>query len=277
MPTRLTILCDNSVLPQMGLLGEHGFACLVETGGGRYLFDTGQGLAIAHNSRVLGANLQGLRRIILSHGHYDHTGGLPDVLHQSGPVEVVAHPDLFSERYRAVGKVRKFIGLPFRREHLESLGAKFRLLREWTEIGDGVAVTGEVPRRDGADRGDAALMAVSDGREHPDPLADDLSLAIDSREGLIVLLGCAHAGLTNILRHVREKSGGKRLHAVLGGTHLGFAGEAQFEEAVEALEAAGVEKIGLSHCTGPEAAARLHARLGDRVFFAAVGSVLEAG
>lgn len=98
---------------------------------------------------------------------------------------------------------------------------------------------------------------------------------LPTTRGLVVVLGCAHAGLVNILRLVRERTGEERIFAILGGTHLGFAGEAEFEEAVAALQKCGVEKIGLSHCTGLAQAARLHARLGPRVTFAAVGSVLE--
>ncbi len=225
MPTRLTVLCDNAVSPQMGLLGEHGFSCLIEAGNGHYLFDTGQGLAIAHNCQVLGKNLEGLQAIVLSHGHYDHTGGLPDVLHRTGPVRVVAHPDLFRERYRTVAGHRRFIGLPYRQAHLESLGAEFFFTPEWTEIGAGLFATGEIPRRDGCIRADSGLVMIGEHGEEPDPLADDVSLVVSTKHGLVLLLGCAHAGLANILRYVLEKTGRDRIYAVLGGTHLGFAGE----------------------------------------------------
>jgi 7,8-dihydropterin-6-yl-methyl-4-(beta-D-ribofuranosyl)aminobenzene 5'-phosphate synthase len=276
MTVRLTVPCDNAVGPQLGLLGEHGFACFIETSSGNYLFDTGQGLALLNNCRVLGKDLGTVRGVILSHGHYDHTGGLPDVLHQTGPVDVIAHPDLFCARYRSTSTHRKFIGLPFRREHLESLGARFRLLREWTEIGPGVFVTGEIPRWSSHTAGDAGLITISAaGEEVPDPLDDDLSLVIDTPCGLILLLGCAHAGLTNIVRQVRERTGRDGIYAVLGGSHLGFSGEEEFEAAVRTLEEVGAQKVGASHCTGPAAAARLHARLRDRFFFAHTGTVLE--
>jgi 7,8-dihydropterin-6-yl-methyl-4-(beta-D-ribofuranosyl)aminobenzene 5'-phosphate synthase len=276
MKIRLTVLCENSVGPQMGLLGEHGFSCFIETPGGNYLFDTGQGLAILNNSRILGKDLATVRGVILSHGHYDHTGGLPDVLHQTGPVDVISHPDIFCARYRSSPTHRKFIGLPFRREHLESLGARFRLIRDWTEIGKDLFVTGEIPRRSPLTAGDDGLIAISAAEEEiPDPLHDDLSVVIDTPRGLILLLGCAHAGLVNIVQQVREKTGRERIYAVLGGTHLGFSGEEEIEAAVHTMEEIGAQRVGASHCTGPSAAAFLQARLQERFFFAHTGSVLE--
>jgi 7,8-dihydropterin-6-yl-methyl-4-(beta-D-ribofuranosyl)aminobenzene 5'-phosphate synthase len=276
MSMRLTVLCDNVVGPQLGLLGEHGFACFIETPAGNYLFDTGQGLALLNNSRILGKELASVRGVILSHGHFDHAGGLPDALHQTGPVDVFAHPDLFSPRYRSSSTHRRFIGIPHRREHLESLGARFHLRREWAEIGPGVFVTGEIPRRSIMAGGDGGLITLgAGGQELPDPLADDLSLVIDSPRGLILLLGCAHAGLVNIVAQVREKTGKERIHAILGGTHLGFSAEEELEAALRTMEEIGVQKVGASHCTGQAAAARLHSRLGERFFFAHTGAVLE--
>lgn len=277
MKTRITVLCENTVLPQTGLLGEHGFACYVETEEGNYLFDTGQGLAIVNNSRILEKDLGKLRAIVLSHGHYDHTGGLPEVLHQSGPVDVYGHPDIFLRRFRVTGKMKRFTGLPYHRTYLESLGARFRLVTEWTKVGRGLWVTGEIPRVTPFEQEDRETTAVSaDGQEvHPDPLKDDLSLAIETERGLVLLLGCGHAGIINILRHALDRSGHDRVHAAIGGTHMVFFDAQRLEQTLQAIEECAVEKIGGAHCTGLQQSARLQARLGERFFFAPVGTVLE--
>lgn len=277
MTIRCTILCENSVPSQFGLIGEHGFACHVETPDGNYLFDTGQGQGLLGNARILQKDLRELRAIILSHGHYDHSGGLPDALHQSGPIDVFGHPSLFDQRYRATGKLQRFIGIPHRREYLEALGARFRLEREWREMGPGVYLSGEIPRQTAYEQGDAKMTLVTAAGERisPDPLSDDLSLVIDALSGLVVVLGCAHAGLINILRHVSRQLPGKRIHTVLGGTHLDFADEAQFAQTLDALEEFGIERLAVSHCTGLPRAAQLQARLGQRFCFACVGTVLE--
>lgn len=277
MSIKLTILCENSVGKPFGLLGEHGFACHVQTPCGNYLFDTGQGQTLTNNAKTLGINLAEIDAVLISHGHYDHTGGLPQVLEGSNGLNVYAHPDLFTTRYWDIDDRRRYLGIPYRREYLESLGASFCLQREIVEVGSGVYLTGEIPRTNPFELGDRQQLAVTpDGQIHqPDPLADDLSMVITSPKGLILVLGCAHAGLVNILKYVTEQFPGQRIYAVIGGTHLGFVGEEQFEEALKVINNLHIEKIGVSHCTGLPKAALLASRLGDRFFFANAGTVFD--
>ncbi len=276
MKTRITILCENSVGMPFGGIGEHGFACFIETDHGNYLFDTGQGLGISQNAMYLKKDLTSIKSIMISHGHYDHVGGLPMVLCQRGPVPVYAHPEIFIERFW--GEARRAIGIPYRRSFLESLGADFRFSREMVEVGPGLFLTGEIPRHTTYETGDPNMVAVTEsGQElRPDPINDDLSLVIDSAKGLIVILGCAHAGIVNILDYVREKFSRDRIYAVIGGTHMGFSGEQQFAETLKVIDSYQIEKLGASHCTGLEKSARLYARMPERFFFACVGSSLEA-
>lgn len=277
MAIRLTILCENSVARPFGLLGEHGFACFLETPGGSYLFDTGQGETLVPNARRLGKDLGSIRALLISHGHYDHTGALPQVLDCCHGLDVHGHPEMFATRYWELEGKRRFLGIPHRREYLESLGARFRLNREPVQVGPGVWLTGQIPRRHPLEKGDPSQTAVTAAGEllRPDPVHDDLSLVVETHAGLLLVLGCAHAGLINIMEYVRERFEDRPIHAVVGGTHLGFAGEEQFEETLAALDRFQVERVGVSHCTGLSGSARIAARLGARFFFAAVGTVLE--
>jgi 7,8-dihydropterin-6-yl-methyl-4-(beta-D-ribofuranosyl)aminobenzene 5'-phosphate synthase len=277
MTIRLTILCENSVARPFGLLGEHGFACFLETPQGSYLFDTGQGQTLVPNARHLHKELGAIKALLISHGHYDHTGALPQVLESCSGLDVYGHPDIFTARYWEMEGRRRYVGIPFQRDYLEALGARFHLNREMVEIGPGVHLTGEIPRRNLWEKGDSRLLAVTPEGEirQPDPLADDLSMVVSTPRGLLLVLGCAHAGLINIIDYVTEKFGGEKIHAVVGGTHLGFSGEEQFEETLKLLDRLQIEKVGVSHCTGLPKAAQFSARLGGRFFYGNVGTVLE--
>lgn len=277
MKMKLTILCENSVGQPFGVVGEHGFACFVETGAGNLLFDTGQGMGICINADALGKDLASVRAVAISHGHYDHTGGLPQVLQRTGAVPVYGHPEMFTARTWSDGQITRYIGMRHRRDYLESLGASFQPVRNPVEIIPGVHLTGEIPRANAFERPDAnmTLHPEGDASVCPDPIADDLSLVVDAPKGLIVVLGCAHAGMINIFDHVLSTFNRDRIFAVVGGTHLGFSQPAQFEETLRAIDRYGIQKMGVSHCTGLEKAAILHAKLGERFFFGCVGAELE--
>jgi len=276
MNVRLTVLCENCVGRPNGTIGEHGFACFIETPAGNLLFDTGSGASLLRNAEVLGRDLGSVRTVVLSHGHYDHTGGLVDLLGRTGAVDVVAHPGVFAERYWVGEHERRFIGLPLPRARYESLGARFRLESRFAPVVPGIYFSGEIPRVTPFETGDPHLMAPdAAGGLVADPFPDDAALLIETARGPILLLGCAHAGVVNTLQLIRTETGCKRLYAVLGGTHLAPASDEQFTGTVRALRSFGVERIGVSHCTGLPRAAQLHAEFGGRFFFATVGAVLE--
>ena len=257
MATRITILCENSAGPLSGTLGEHGFSALVETDHGSLLFDTGQGETLLPNARRMNKNLSAVALVALSHGHYDHAGGLWPLLRNCGGKEIHAHPELFRARYRIndTGD-RLSIGIPYQREFLEGLGGRFMLNGEWRELLPDICLTGEVPRKSSFERGDNGLFCDSAGCS-PDTHPDDQSLVIRTARGLVLLLGCCHAGIINTLEYARERSGVAEIYAVIGGMHLGFCAEEQLDETVKGLRRFGIRKLVGSHCTGFSAAVRM--------------------
>ncbi|MGM0417060.1 MAG: MBL fold metallo-hydrolase [Thermodesulfobacteriota bacterium] len=276
METTLTILCENSVGRAIPAVGEHGFACLIERGDARILVDTGQGFGIERNARVLCKDLRNLDGVVLSHGHYDHVGGLDQVLAHTGAIDVFAHPDIFMPRYSRTKHALRFIGIPQRRELLESLGGRFTWTPEFCEIAPGIHVTGQVRRRTAYEQGAPELVVTqSDGTFAPDPFNDDMGVVVECRDGLAVILGCAHAGMINILLQVQEHFPAQQIKAVLGGTHLGPATPEQFESTLQDLEHFNIRHIGVSHCTGQNRAAQIRERVGQKFFFGAVGAVLQ--
>ena len=276
--TTFTVLCENTAWRPMGITGEHGFSAVIEQEEQRILFDTGQGMSLAHNAQVLGIRLANIETVVLSHGHYDHTGGLPAVLYPPRGVQVIAHPDIFTEKFAVLdnpgAKRNVFIGIKYSRQYLEAtLGAQFNLKREFGEIVPGIYFSGEVPRETAFEHPDKRLKVQRDGKLVDDPLLDDASLLIETDEGPVVLLGCAHAGVVNVMNHFSRKTGHKKFRAVIGGTHLGFMtgpGD-QLGRSMDAFDEYGVGLVAVSHCTGQQAAAICYNRFQERFDFASVG------
>jgi len=274
--TRITILVDNNVGPEPGLVAEHGFAALIERARDRILFDTGQGPALIRNAATLGIDLSTLTSVVLSHGHYDHTGGLLHCVYKNPGVTVVAHPKALNLHFKLQkGEgAPKSIGIPHQRELMEHCGARFHLTEDFEEISQGVWFTGYVPR-DFSHNKDGRLVIPSADGFQPDMIEDDASLLLDTRSGFVLLLGCAHAGVRNILEYVCRKAGIDRLHAVVGGTHLGFSPQSETYAAIAVLEQFDVRLLAPAHCTGPGPSGLLQAYFQERFRRAQVGSVFE--
>jgi len=260
-------------------LGEHGFSAFIETNEENYLFDTGSGHSVVKNSLELNKDLRTVKKIFLSHGHFDHTGGLPEVLGLRGRVDVYAHPDVFLDRIHLIEEnekeIKKFVGLPYKKRYLESLGANFIFNTNFIEVEKGVFLTGEVPRKTSFEKPDPVLFAEIDGKTVLDLFSDDQSLILDTKKGLVLILGCAHSGMINIISYVTDRTGKDKFYAILGGTHLDFLTPEQLEESIKILRMMKIEKIGVCHCTGMRAAFRLQQEFGDRFFYGHVGSSID--
>jgi 7,8-dihydropterin-6-yl-methyl-4-(beta-D-ribofuranosyl)aminobenzene 5'-phosphate synthase len=155
------------------------------------------------------------------------------------------------------------VGIPFRREELESLGARFVLSADPVSIGENAVTTGEVPLVTGYEQVDPACCVKVGGLLEPDPLADDLSLVVRTEKGLVVIMGCAHRGMINHLLRAREMTGDNRIHAVVGGTHMSSASEQRLAQTVEDLTAMSPFVVAPCHCTEFRGIALLAEAFGD--------------
>ncbi len=279
MECKITVLCENTV-HGLGLLGEHGFSAYIEIPGQNILFDTGQGLSIIQNSLRLKKDLKQVSKVVLSHGHVDHVGGLLAFLGIKGACPIAAHPDIFIERFLfmpAPGGEEKplSVGMPWPQAYLTTRGAGFEWHKEFSEVAPNVFVTGEVPRKTLFELIDPKFVVSGDGGWVPDPFLDDFSLVLKTSRGLVIVLGCAHAGIVNILNHAIDRTGEKRIYAVLGGTHLGLSPEPQFDPTIQALKEFDIHMLAVSHCTGQGPVARLASEFGGKFAFGRVGFKLE--
>jgi len=279
MPITVTTLVENTSGGPT-LYGEWGQSLLVEADGLRILFDTGPSRHIIDNAKILGIELGNIDRIVISHGHYDHTGGLKAVLalikgsgNRPQGIEVIAHPDMFQEKHFYLkGLPAKEIGIPDTRSELEALGARFNLSWDPIRISENIMTTGEVQVSVDYEQIDSTLHIKDAENYVPDRLADDLALIIKTEKGLIILLGCAHRGLINTILHAQKIAGVDQVYAVIGGTHLISANKTQMEETVKALRNFNIARLGVSHCTGLKSSAILAKEFGEAFFFNSAGT-----
>lgn len=264
MKVRITILVENTT-PAPDYEGEYGFAALVVVDDKKFLVDTGSAAALFKNAAAAGIDLAQVNDLVISHGHYDHTGALLAFLKTGGHKKVYGHSNVFVPRYVIRGDRRKEIGVSFTFRELTSGGAEFIATDDFTEIHPGVHVTGEIPRTNDYEDVGGSFWVNAGEKLVPDHIADDMSLVVNHPRGLIIISGCAHAGLINTIEYTRLKTGRDQVLAFIGGTHLIMASEERLTKTAAALKDYDVQRIIACHCTGFNALVRLRNELGDRL------------
>lgn len=260
MTDSLLILADNRA--RAPYRGEHGFSLLIRLGGRRVLFDTGAGEALFANAREAGVSLEGLDALVLSHGHYDHTGNLARLLQMNPRLPVYAHPGCLVERFsfHRDGSVHK---ISMAEADRRALSAHPPSLLHWTEAPEevvpGLTVSGEIPRVHPEEDPGGAFFRDPRG-EVPDIVPDDMALWIDRGDSLALLCGCCHGGIRNTLDHMSALAPGKGVSLLTGGFHLRHAGQERMAKTLACLEQLRPERLIPCHCTG-EAAEEAFLRL----------------
>jgi 7,8-dihydropterin-6-yl-methyl-4-(beta-D-ribofuranosyl)aminobenzene 5'-phosphate synthase len=269
----ITIIVDNKI-QTLDLATEHGLSMWINVDGKYILLDTGMGVALPENAAALGVDLRLTDAVVLSHGHFDHTSGLPYVLEQGISPKIYMHPDAVQMRYGCLQTPpHRPIGM--RPEIAELLSARAADIIQTTQpvqVMEHLWVTGPIPRKTSFEDTGGSFF-IDEACQVKDLIPDDQALWMETAEGIVVLLGCAHSGIVNTLDYIAELTRAKRFHAVIGGMHLLNASSGRIDATMNALRHYHVQVIAPCHCTGETPMAILQEQFPDQYVHAGAGSL----
>lgn len=271
-------IITNNVVRESPLLAEHGISILIHSkdmaNNECFLLDAGQrSSTLLHNMEIMDIDIKKLKisSIFLSHGHYDHTGGLKGLLEEHGKrVPIIAHPDIFAKRVSYVGGFR-FISCPHSQKVLNDAGGDLLLTVDPVKVNDYMQTTGVVPRENKFET-IHSFKRISQGRWIDDEILDDQSLIISVGEnGFFLVCGCCHAGIINTVQWAKKLSGRDKVVGIMGGLHLVGAGKERLEFTFEELKKVDPEIIIPLHCSGVEETALIKSEFGEKVNLSVCG------
>ena len=240
----LIILSDNKS-SKKGYLTEHGFSVLIDR---EYLMDAGQSRVFINNAEEAGVDLKRVKTIILSHGHYDHSDGMLNLISMGlKGMDLILHRDAFAKKYHG----DKYIGVGFKKEIAEG---NFNCIyaEEPLSVNENILVSAEVPRITDFENNDNGFHLEAKGVKTSDIVRDDMFVILRGNTGNYMLCGCCHSGIVNSLEYAK-KINEKKISGIIGGMHLSGVSDEHLKKVDEYLKEAGINKIFLSHCSGDNA------------------------
>jgi len=281
---KIIVLAEDSVLYESPFLGQHGISLLLEARKGNIkeniLMDVGQSSnAILSNMEKMGVSPQIIDTIVLTHCHYDHTQGVVDIINATAKnsVQIIVHPDIFRIHFITAPFLR-FIGITHKdsKDKIEEAGGILYLTKDPLTLMPGLLTTGEVKRLTDFEDPGIALSTIENGKVKKDHVLDDISIIANVKgKGLVIITGCSHAGIVNIVKHSIDLTKIDNIEGIIGGFHLIEADNTKIEKTVAELSKLNINWIKAGHCTGFKAQVELYSQFQDRFQPLHTGMVIE--
>jgi len=288
---KITTFAENNNNNHADLTNEFGFSVLIESGKDKVIFDTAKFGGFIDNAQKLGIDVSQVNKMVLSHAHYDHCGGVLKYFNTYGGDEKTLFVknsffDLADNKYAydPVGVKLDFtdgtpgyfpVGISFSADDLKAKNVAIEYIdADEMRIGDNITVFGNFKADEEDLKAQNMLVKTSDGKYEVDDFDEEVAVAIDTEKGLVIVTGCSHTGILNIVNTIQERTG-QKVYAVIGGFHLLTATEEVIQETIDRFKELDVEKIGLSHCTGPTATKMFMEQMPDKTFINVTGTVFE--
>jgi 7,8-dihydropterin-6-yl-methyl-4-(beta-D-ribofuranosyl)aminobenzene 5'-phosphate synthase len=271
MSKKSLILCVGNTVYKRGMLAEHGLSIWLRDTEKNYLLDTGQGLTLLHNLEKLNLSIDALDGVFISHGHYDHAGGLEDILKINPGLRVYAHPAIFNKKYTLHQEEYREAGFKLQRKDIDN----FKETKGVIKVSDNLwAITG-IPFYNNFEKVNPDFVVDKGRGFEADLLEDELSLFLETPSGLIIISGCSHRGIINLLEQIKKVTGGKKVQAIIGGLHLVEANQERINKTINYFEKEAIEYFYPLHCSGETFVHEMQNKFGDRVKTLSVGETLE--
>lgn len=277
MSLKITTLIENNSDKNNFLCSEHGLSLYIEINERNILFDTGQSGDFIKNAKKLKVDLDNLDYVILSHGHYDHSGGFRKLVEDtSKSFKLLVKNGFFNEKYKLIeGESYKFNGNSFDKEFIRDNDIFIKYIDEdLFNITKDVIIFSDFERKNDFEILNRKFYIKENDKYVIDDFSDEIVLGVKHEKGLVVILGCSHIGIVNILETIIQRTG-MPIYAIVGGSHLIDADEMTLNNTINYLKEKNISIFRLSHCTGDNAVEKLKNQFGNKFMYNNTGNVVE--